>query len=214
MSKCPWFALVGLLSVSVTAHTTPRCPGTAASVHARHLAEYLNIVDIFINHAGPYPFLLDTGAQITSVDPALASELHLKPGDAGNLLGVSSHQAIQIAQVDDIRVGNRNLTPSVVAIRSMGQLQSADPSLRGVLGGDFLRHFDVLIDHANALLCLGKAGEMRSHIHGEQLTLQLRMPRAASPSPNRLSFPRTFPEWRVLSCCSWIPGQSVLSMES
>jgi hypothetical protein len=49
------------------------------------------------------------------------------------------------------------------------QLQAADSSIRGVLGGDFLQHFDVLIDQADGLLCLGDAGQMRSHVHGEQL---------------------------------------------
>jgi hypothetical protein len=169
MFQFRWFALATLVALSSIAHAAPRCPGNVASVHARHVAQYLNIVEVSINHAGPYPFLLDTGAQITSIDPALAAALQLKPHLGARILGVASHEAVPIAEVDDMQVGGQNIPHAQVAIQYLSRLQAADPSVRGVLGGDFLRHFDVLIDQANSLLCLGKAGEMRSHVHGEQL---------------------------------------------
>lgn len=171
MSNVKWSALASFFFLLPSACPAAHCPGNVASVHARHLAQYLNIVDVSINHTGPYAFLLDTGAQITSVDPALATKLHLNARTAGEVLGVSSHEGVALAQLDDMRVGDGNVTHSVVAIQSLTQLQSADPSIRGVLGGDFLHHFDVLIDQANGLLCLGTAGGMRSQVHGEQLML-------------------------------------------
>jgi hypothetical protein len=58
-----------------------------------------------------------------------------------------------------------------VVIPPLTQLHLADPSIRGVLGGDFLRHFDVLVDHAEGLLCLGKSGEMLRNVHGERIAL-------------------------------------------
>jgi len=36
------------------------------------------IVAVSVNHSVPYDFLLDTGTQFSMVDPALATELHLK----------------------------------------------------------------------------------------------------------------------------------------
>jgi hypothetical protein len=170
MFRFRWFALSTLAALSSIAHAAPHCPGNVASVHARHLAQYLNIVEVSINHTGPYPFLLDTGAQITSIDPALAAALQMKPHVSAGLVGVASHEAVSIAEVNDMQVGGQNIPHAQVAIQSLSRLQAADPSVRGVLGGDFLRHFDVLIDQANSLLCLGKAGEMRSHMHGEQLS--------------------------------------------
>jgi hypothetical protein len=170
MFNVKWSALASFFLLLPAAQAAPHCPGNVASVHARHLAQYLNIVEVSINHGGPYPFLLDTGAQITSIDPALAAALQLKPDVSARIVGVASHDAVPIAEVDDMQVGEQDIPHAQVAIQSLSRLQSADPSVRGVLGGDFLRHFDVLIDQANSLLCLGKAGEMRSHIHGEQLS--------------------------------------------
>lgn len=169
MFNVKWSAPASLFLLLPAAQAAPHCPGNVASVHARHLAQYLNIVEVSINHATPYPFLLDTGAQITSIDPALAAALQLKPHVSARLVGVASHEAVPIAEVDDMQVGEQDTPHAQVAIQSLSRLQAADPSIRGVLGGDFLRHFDVLIDQANSLLCLGKAGEMRSHVHGEQL---------------------------------------------
>src|SRR6201996_2701340 len=169
MFNVKWSALASFFLLLPSAHAAPHCPGNVASVHARHLAQYLNIVEVSINHTGPYPFLLDTGAQITSIDPALAAALQMKPHVSAGLVGVASHEAVPTAEVDDMHVGDQEIAHARVAIHSLSRLQAADPSIRGVLGGDFLRHFDVLIDQANSLLCLGKAGEMRSHVHGEQL---------------------------------------------
>jgi hypothetical protein len=169
MFKSSWPALANLFLMLPAAFAEAHCPGNVASVHARHLAQYLNIVEVSVNNSGSYPFLLDTGAQITSVDPALASQFHLKPYEAAQVLGVASREAVPIAQLDDIQVGEGKVLRPFVAIQPLAQLQSADPSIRGVLGADFLRHFDVLIDQAHGLLCLGKAGEMRSYLHGEQL---------------------------------------------
>jgi hypothetical protein len=171
MFKVKWSALASFFFLLPSACPASHCPGNVASVHVRHVAQYLNIVDVSINHIGPYPFLVDTGAQITSIDPALATKLHLKARTAGEVIGVTSHEGVAVAQVDDMRVGDGNIAHSFVAIQSLTQLQSADPSIQGVLGGDFLHHFDVLIDQANGLLCLGTDGVMRSQVHGEQLML-------------------------------------------
>ena len=42
-----------------------RCPGSAASLPFRIVNRYQIIVDVSINHSGPYEFLLDTGTQIS-----------------------------------------------------------------------------------------------------------------------------------------------------
>ena len=101
MFNVKWSALASFFLLLPSAHAAPHCPGNVASVHARHVAQYLNIVEVSINHAGRYPFLLDTGAQISSIDPALAAALQLKPQVAAGILGVASDEAVPIAEVED-----------------------------------------------------------------------------------------------------------------
>jgi hypothetical protein len=46
------------------------------------------IVAVSVNHSGPYNFLLDTGTQVTMVDPSLAAELHLNTQGSAEVAGV------------------------------------------------------------------------------------------------------------------------------
>ena len=59
-------------------YAVPRCPGNVASLTLRLVQGSLIIVPVEINHSGPYDFLVDTGAQITTVDSSLAVNLGLK----------------------------------------------------------------------------------------------------------------------------------------
>lgn len=164
-------ALASLFLAFPVAFGEAHCPGKAANIHTRHVAQYLNIVPVTLNRSRSYPFLVDTGAQITAVDPALAAELHLKAKSDAAVLGVTEQQHVLVSELEAVAVGEQNVSHVAVAIQSLQGLQASVPGVRGVLGGDFLRHFDVLIDQPNRLLCLGNAGAMRSDLHGEQLTL-------------------------------------------
>jgi len=78
MSTFKWivsFVLATTIIPALSAET--QCPGNVASLRFRLVNRYQIIVAVSINHSGPYNFLLDTGTQITTIDPALAAELHL-----------------------------------------------------------------------------------------------------------------------------------------
>src|ERR1700741_2564831 len=78
MSKSKQFAAFVLAAMSVTAgFAEPRCPGNVESLPYRSLNRHQIVVPVRINHSGPYDFLLDTGAQMTMIDTALAAELRL-----------------------------------------------------------------------------------------------------------------------------------------
>lgn len=78
------FALLSLLSCLPTAFAEAHCPGNVASVYVRHTARLLTVVPVEINRTGSYDFIVDTGSQLTMIDPKLASELHLQAeGTAG-----------------------------------------------------------------------------------------------------------------------------------
>jgi hypothetical protein len=53
-----------------------------------------------------------------------------------------------------------------------------DPRIRGILGGNFLGHFDVLIDYGHSMLCLDDAKVMEPKIKGKHIAL------VTPPDPN------------------------------
>jgi hypothetical protein len=167
-----WLTSLALATaVLPVVHTEPHCPGNAASLRLRLVQRSQIIVPVAINHTGPYDFLVDTGAQVTTVDPALANELHLKIEGTTGFVGVGFHTRPSFAYPDILEAGSHALSNPLVVIQNIGHLQAADPRIRGILGGNFLGHFDVLIDYAHSLFCLDDAKRMQPEMKGNRIAL-------------------------------------------
>src|SRR6267154_1190910 len=107
MSTFKWFASLVLAATIVPAlPAEPHCPGNVASVPLHLTNRHQMIVAVSVNHSGPYNFLLDTGTQITMIDPSLAAKLHLNTQDSGVVAGVGFHAAASFAQVDLLEAGS------------------------------------------------------------------------------------------------------------
>ena len=59
----------------------------------------------------------------------------------------------------------------MIVVQDLGFLQVADPRIRGILGGNFLQHLDVLIDYAHGMFCLDDTKVMRSEVKGKRIAL-------------------------------------------
>ena len=173
MFNSSWPTLASLFLFAPAAFAGARCPADVASVHVRYIAGSLTIVPVEINHTGPYDFMLDTGSQITMVDPKLASELHLKAEGTAGIDGVGFHARTAYAHLDLIEIGLQAIPQPVAFFQDISHLQATDPHIRGVLGGDILRHFDVLLDQDKDLLCLDTEGVLRKSIPGERIPLAI-----------------------------------------
>jgi hypothetical protein len=143
------------------------CPGNVASLPFRFVNHHLIVLAVSINHTGPYNFQLDTGTQITMIDPSLATGLHLETQGAG----AGSRQSASIAKLDLLEAGSRSVANQRVVVYDLQNLQSADLHIQGILGEDFLEHFDMLIDNAHSLLCLDDTGAMRAGVKGTHIPL-------------------------------------------
>lgn len=148
-----------------------QCPGSAASLIPRFVRGALIIVPIRINQSGPYDFLVDTGTQITVMDPSLALELGLKPQGTVGLVSVSSYAQASITVLDWLEAGSHTVEKPLAVIQDLQEIQTADRRIRGVLGENFLAHFDLLIDYPHKLLCLDETNEMRESVRGEHIPL-------------------------------------------
>jgi Aspartyl protease len=172
MSTVKWFASFVLAAIIVPAlPAEPHCPGNVASVPLHLTNSHQVIVAVSVNHSGPYNFLLDTGTQITMLDPSLAADLHLKTLDSAVVAGVGFNAAASVAQLDLLEVGSRAVANQKALVFDIKNPQSVDLHYRGVLGEDFLGQFDVLIDNAHNLLCLDNSARMRADLKGPHIAL-------------------------------------------
>jgi len=99
---------------SAPLHSEPRCPGNTASLRFHLIQRSRIIVPVVINHTGPYEFLLDTGAGSTIVDPALATELHLKTQGPAEVVGVGFNTHTSFAYLDLLEAGSHSVAESFV----------------------------------------------------------------------------------------------------
>ena len=173
MSLIKRFAAASLATLALSAlHAEPRCPGNVSSSALRRIQDDLMVVRVLINRTGPYDFLVDTGSQITTIDPVLASDLHLRIEGTTGVSGVATQSRSAFAFLDMIEVGSHSVPQSLAVIQDIAQLKAADPPLRGILGENFLSRFDLLIDNRQQILCLDESRALAQAIKGEHIPLE------------------------------------------
>jgi hypothetical protein len=172
MTNFKGFASVVLAATMVsTLSAETHCPGNVASLPLYPVNGHLFVMDVSINHSGPYKFLLDTGTQFTILDSSLASELHLANQGAADVVGTGFHVSASLATLDRMEAGSHAVPNLDVFVDDLDRLRSIYLQVRGIVGEDFLAHFDMLIDNAHGMLCLDETGAMRGNVKGPRIEL-------------------------------------------
>jgi hypothetical protein len=181
-----WVLLAAALPFTfITARAESRCPGNFGGESPRVVAGALLVIPVRINHSGPYDFMVDTGSQLNVIDPQLAAQLGLKSEGTVGLVATATYSQASVAVLDSLEAGAHVVAKPLAVVQNLTPLQAADPRIRGVLGENFLAHFDVLIDYRRGLVCLDEAKTMERELRGEQIPL--RSPRdPAVPFSERL----------------------------
>ncbi|WP_433975619.1 retropepsin-like aspartic protease [Tunturiibacter lichenicola] len=164
--------LVSVTMATVTLSTLQaesHCPAGIASVTPRFVQRALIVIPVRINQAGPFDFMVDTGSQVTVIDPSLAAELNLRPQGRVGLVSVASVAQASVTLLDRLEADSHVVEKSPAIVQDLRQIQTADPRIRGVLGESFLAHFDLLIDYEHKLLCLDETSAMRDSVRGEHV---------------------------------------------
>ena len=129
------------------------------------------ILSVSVDHSGPYNFLLDTGTQITMIDPSLAAELHLDTSGAVAVASAGMRASASFSNLEALEAGTHSLANQKVLVYDLRNLQATGLDIQGVLGEDFLGQFDMLIDNAHSLMCLDDSGAMRGDVKGSHIAL-------------------------------------------
>lgn len=180
------FAMIAISASIVSAE--PHCPGNVDSLRLRLVQNAQIIVPVTINHRGPYDFLVDTGAQITTVDPALARTLDLKIEGTTGIIGVWNYARTPFTSLRSVQAGVSEVEQVMAVIQDLGQIQLADARIRGVLAGNFLEHFGLLIDYHQRLICFDRNDVLDSEVKGQRIEfVTTRDPVRKLPAPQTLT---------------------------
>jgi len=155
------FAFLFLAAIfPIGLHAQAGCPADIKAIPLHWISPHQMIVEVSINHSGPYDFLLDTGTQMTVVDLTLAADLHLRSRGNAKVAGASFQGPALFSKLDRFEVGDHVATNQPVLVYNMKDVRAAGFALHGLLGEDFLSRYDVLIDKAHNVLCIDDTGAM------------------------------------------------------
>lgn len=131
-------------------------PLTELPMRLAHTAKPLILVEGYINDRGPFQFAIDTGTSTSSISPDVARDLGLRGSPTRPVSTGSAPIALTIAHTESLRVGRSEVRGLDVLIGDfLGMLsQAVSRRLDGIVGYNFLRHFQVVIDYPNESLSL------------------------------------------------------------
>jgi predicted aspartyl protease len=113
-------------------------------------------VPVTIGGAGPFRFMLDTGAEATVVSRALADRLLLNDRKTAILVGMASRREVETAAIDDFGLGSRTFYIRNAPVVDGANIGSAD----GILGLDSRQDLRVVIDFRSRSIAVGDSAEL------------------------------------------------------
>jgi predicted aspartyl protease len=131
-------------------------------------------LQVQVNGGAARWFLLDTGAEITVVDKALAEAEKLSLHGPFRISGAGGSADVAWTKVQSVKVPGVSLTNQVVGVIALEGLRPVTGRrVDGILGYDFLSRFVVEIDYVNRLIKLHEASSYKYEGSGEILPITL-----------------------------------------
>jgi predicted aspartyl protease len=111
-------------------------------------AQPLILLPVHVNDAGPFEFILDTGAGTSLLTPELAKQLGVKILGSKEGHSAGGKIAVSLAKADSLAVGDAKFGDVDLGIVDLGNVgKTIGAKIDGDLGYNFLKHFRVTIDY-------------------------------------------------------------------
>jgi predicted aspartyl protease len=116
------------------------------------------VAEVYIDGKGPFSFILDTGASITSISNELANSLGLALTPGPEITAGGGKVKTSVTTLSEIKLGNdkeQNVTVLVAGYLEMLS-KATGKKIDGVLGYDFMKNYEITIDYVAGNLYLKK----------------------------------------------------------
>lgn len=109
-------------------------------------------VTVRVNGAGPFTFLLDTGASRSLISDDLADELGAPVVAKSEVVTISGSEMRVVVRLSSIALASARVDALLAPVLPSAQLARVGRGVRGVLGQDFLSAFNYTLDYRRARL--------------------------------------------------------------
>jgi aspartyl protease len=155
MRKIQRYAFLVVLPLAVAAADTPR--PTLRRIKMDVVGGRPVVDDVFLDGHGPYRFLLDTGGQTNQVEAALAQRLAFDATFQVEMVTPAGPFLTPGGRVGHVSLGPAKADNQEFIFTSLDGIHALSPKIRGILGQEFLAHFDFTLDFRNQQLVFGEA---------------------------------------------------------
>ncbi len=164
MRRAAALAMLGALLAHITTSRAQTDQANVAGAHDEHRFVVPTthdgigriVANVTINGAGPFRFVVDTGATHSAVSKPLADKLNLANQQAGApsvlLSGVTGSAQVAIVRVESLEVGKLSLGPL-----DMPVIEAVLADADGVLGADAMQDSRLTIDFKNDRILIEKS---------------------------------------------------------
>ncbi|QPC98176.1 retroviral-like aspartic protease family protein [Qipengyuania soli] len=125
-------------------------------------------VPVTVDGAGPYRFLIDTGAQATVVTHEMVDDLALRRSGTATLVAMGSSQEVETIELDDLEFANRSVSGLIAPL-----LHASHIGADGILGLDSLQDMRVLIDFRERRMQVADADSLGGN-YGYEIVVRAR----------------------------------------
>jgi hypothetical protein len=142
-----------------------------ADVRFRLLQNAMIVVPVVIDGQGPFDFILDTGTESSLIDPKLARRLNLNSADHLTLYTSNGYNNVIRAFIPKLLVGKASAEHVEVLVGHLDGVTALDSNLRGILGQNFLRQFDLMLDYEHEVATFFSASTENEPSDGTRVPL-------------------------------------------
>jgi predicted aspartyl protease len=138
------------------------------------LVNHLIVISLKSSQAGPFDFVLDTGADTTVVDPSIASRLSFVPLGGIRQTTLSSVQTVTRGSIPSLSAGSVQIDNVDVLIQDLSVLRRIDAHIEGIAGQNFLSHFNYLLDYRKHVIRIELSSEIQDTLDGDHVSIDAR----------------------------------------
>ena len=170
--------LIGIAAVCLAVAEALQCVHAESNLHFRLVDSTLIVVSVNSDKGSSFEFVLDTGTDTTVIDPSIASKLSFVAMERIRVVSLRDINLAVRGSIPSLSAGSFQVNDLVVLVKDLSGMRRLDSRIVGIVGQNFLSHFNYLIDYGRHLVCIEPGNEIRGITDGDRVAIE--------PTENRM----------------------------